>query len=359
MSHGQKWTNEKQNAADETDALASEPTQRQIDLEKEEKELEEKWRILELKQQALEEKELVLNLRTQASKLGFDRETVLNEDPSTLEQNVLDALHGRDGMSEQDGADRCEAMFDEAITSMNRTIQDLTNLVGGVQSGEDSQATSIEMSKSNGTIIELDIVRSSESDNQNTNVEDWCHRVRTVWNLIFGFEGVRIGENLKQKLVVLIREGNALVEEGRKRKRRWQALKLRYGTQIAEEQRKRLAWVEQIVLKAIRELPVPGTGRPNEQAVNSKDRDPVLTKGQCRCTGIIPLSNYQVVIYQSIGASAVLSLVLTGTVSMFSELTLGFWVDKIGRRGALVCLIERHWLRPAVTSRTSFSGMQS
>jgi MFS family permease len=57
-----------------------------------------------------------------------------------------------------------------------------------------------------------------------------------------------------------------------------------------------------------------------------------------RCTGIIPLSNCQVIIYQKIGASPVLSLLLTGvwgTVSCFSVLTLGFWVDKIGRRNAL------------------------
>lgn len=57
-----------------------------------------------------------------------------------------------------------------------------------------------------------------------------------------------------------------------------------------------------------------------------------------QCTGIIPLSNYQVFIYQTLGTNAVLSLVLTGvwgTVSVTSVCTLGFWFDKIGRRNGL------------------------
>lgn len=64
-------------------------------------------------------------------------------------------------------------------------------------------------------------------------------------------------------------------------------------------------------------------------------------KAYHRCTGIIPLTFYQVFIYQTLGADAVLSLVLTGvwgTVSTVSVLTLGFFFDKIGRRNALVCL---------------------
>jgi MFS family permease len=50
------------------------------------------------------------------------------------------------------------------------------------------------------------------------------------------------------------------------------------------------------------------------------------------------LVNYQVVIYQTIGFSNVMSLVFTGifgTVSTSAVVTLGFLFDRIGRRGSL------------------------
>jgi MFS family permease len=58
-----------------------------------------------------------------------------------------------------------------------------------------------------------------------------------------------------------------------------------------------------------------------------------------RFTGIIPIANYQVIIYQMLGSGAVKSLVLTvayGAVTTLGALTSGFWLDKVGRRTALV-----------------------
>ena len=56
-------------------------------------------------------------------------------------------------------------------------------------------------------------------------------------------------------------------------------------------------------------------------------------------TGIIPLQNYQVVIYQKLGFSTVFSLVLTGiwgTNGCISCLCAGSIVDRLGRRPLLV-----------------------
>jgi hypothetical protein len=81
-----------------------------------------------------------------------------------------------------------------------------------------------------------------------------------------------------------------------------------------------------------------------------------------RCTGIIPLTFYQVVIYQSLGASAVLSLVLTGvwgTVSTISILTLGFFIDRMGRRNSLVSsalLCFAHRFLPVILTGAQFMG---
>lgn len=57
-----------------------------------------------------------------------------------------------------------------------------------------------------------------------------------------------------------------------------------------------------------------------------------------QCTGVIPISNYQVFIYQSMNFSPVMSLVLLGmwgTTSTISVITTAFWFDKIGRRNGL------------------------
>lgn len=57
-----------------------------------------------------------------------------------------------------------------------------------------------------------------------------------------------------------------------------------------------------------------------------------------QCTGVVPISNYQDFIYQSMNFSPVLSLVLLGmwgTTSTISVLTTGFWFDKLGRRNGL------------------------
>lgn len=59
----------------------------------------------------------------------------------------------------------------------------------------------------------------------------------------------------------------------------------------------------------------------------------------CQLTGIIPLQNHQVVIYQKLGFSQVFSLVLTGiwgTNGCFSAVVASvFVVDKLGRRPLL------------------------
>lgn len=59
----------------------------------------------------------------------------------------------------------------------------------------------------------------------------------------------------------------------------------------------------------------------------------------CQLTGVIPLQNYQVVIYQKLGFSQVFSLVLTGiwgTNGCISALVATGVVDKLGRRPLLV-----------------------
>jgi ABC-type glycerol-3-phosphate transport system permease component len=59
----------------------------------------------------------------------------------------------------------------------------------------------------------------------------------------------------------------------------------------------------------------------------------------CQMTGVIPIQNYQVVIYQKLGFSQVFSLVLTGiwgTNGTFSSVVAGwFVVDRLGRRPLL------------------------
>jgi hypothetical protein len=55
-------------------------------------------------------------------------------------------------------------------------------------------------------------------------------------------------------------------------------------------------------------------------------------------TGIIPLQNYQVFIYNICGFSAVMSLILTavwGTVTCLAVLFMSPWMDSIGRRKSL------------------------
>ncbi|KAF2273803.1 MFS transporter [Westerdykella ornata] len=56
-------------------------------------------------------------------------------------------------------------------------------------------------------------------------------------------------------------------------------------------------------------------------------------------TGIIPLAAYQVIIYQMLGVRAVTSLILTvvyGIATTLGVITCGFWLDKVGRRPALL-----------------------
>jgi MFS family permease len=63
----------------------------------------------------------------------------------------------------------------------------------------------------------------------------------------------------------------------------------------------------------------------------------------CQLTGIIPLQNYQVVIYQKLGFSQVFSLVLTGiwgTNGCISALVATGVVDRLGRRPLLVGYAE-------------------
>ena len=59
----------------------------------------------------------------------------------------------------------------------------------------------------------------------------------------------------------------------------------------------------------------------------------------CQMTGVIPIQNYQVVVYQKLGFSQVFSLVLTGiwgTNGTFSSVVAGwFVVDRLGRRPLL------------------------
>lgn len=61
----------------------------------------------------------------------------------------------------------------------------------------------------------------------------------------------------------------------------------------------------------------------------------------CQLTGIIPLQNYQVILYGQLGMSPVMSLILTGvygTVGSISALYAAFCFDKVGRRVTIVCL---------------------
>ncbi|CAO2653519.1 Nn.00g029300.m01.CDS01 [Neocucurbitaria sp. VM-36] len=56
-------------------------------------------------------------------------------------------------------------------------------------------------------------------------------------------------------------------------------------------------------------------------------------------TGIIPLAGYQVIIYQMLGYGPVISLVLTvvyGVATTLGVISCGFWLDKVGRRTALL-----------------------
>lgn len=73
-----------------------------------------------------------------------------------------------------------------------------------------------------------------------------------------------------------------------------------------------------------------------------------------RFTGIIPLVGYQVIIYQMLGSSAIKSLVLTivyGVATTLGAVTCGFWLDKIGRRTALVSWAQRNQI-PTMDMRT-------
>lgn len=61
-----------------------------------------------------------------------------------------------------------------------------------------------------------------------------------------------------------------------------------------------------------------------------------------RFTGIIPLAGYQVIIYQMIGTDQLHSLIFTvvwGIVTTAGAGLGGFWLDKVGRRNALVSVI--------------------
>lgn len=65
-----------------------------------------------------------------------------------------------------------------------------------------------------------------------------------------------------------------------------------------------------------------------------------LTSEFSRLTGVIPIQNYQVTIYQSLGFSNLLSLVLTGvygTVATTSAVIAMLLCDRIGRRKLVVC----------------------
>lgn len=59
----------------------------------------------------------------------------------------------------------------------------------------------------------------------------------------------------------------------------------------------------------------------------------------CQMTGVIPIQNYQVVVYQKLGFSQIFSLVLTGvwgTVGSLSSVVAGWLVvDRLGRRPLL------------------------
>jgi hypothetical protein len=62
-------------------------------------------------------------------------------------------------------------------------------------------------------------------------------------------------------------------------------------------------------------------------------------------TGVIPIQNYQVTVYQSLGFSSTLSLVLTGiygTVATASAVLAMLVCDRIGRRK----LVVRNALKP-------------
>lgn len=64
------------------------------------------------------------------------------------------------------------------------------------------------------------------------------------------------------------------------------------------------------------------------------------TDASPRMTGIIPIQNYQVVIYEKLGFTNVFSLILTGiwgTNGCFSALIAITVVDKLGCRPLLAC----------------------
>lgn len=79
-----------------------------------------------------------------------------------------------------------------------------------------------------------------------------------------------------------------------------------------------------------------------------------------RLTGVIPIQNYQVIIYQRLGFSNLLSLVLTGvygTIATASAIMAMFFCDRIGRRKLVVSWPSTYHLRSSETGPSCFNDV--